>query len=92
MSTSLSNATKIRSLALVGLLFFVTIYCGHVEGFVPLVSSGLWIAILCSVGLSARLAVTVPTKNLLALVFTVIVIEYCKRDAWRKDGNVDLPR
>jgi len=57
---------------------FVTVYTGYVEGFLPLISTGLWIALLCSFVLSVRLALTVPTKYLLALVFVVIVLEYCK--------------
>jgi len=72
------DGTKLGNLALTALLVLTIFFTAFHEGYLPLISVLLWVVLLVGVCTCVWLALTIPTRRLLALVLAIFLIEYVK--------------
>lgn len=72
------DGTKRGNLALTALLVLTIFFTAFHEGYLPLISVLLWVVLLVGVCMCVWLALTIPTRRLVALVLAIFLIEYVK--------------
>jgi hypothetical protein len=72
------DGAKRGNLALTALLLVTILFTAFHEGYLPLISLLFWVVLLVGVCMCVWLALTIPTRRLLALVLGIFLIEYVK--------------